>query len=212
MGIFRKNSTSSQNSGGDDRKVRLTKEDAQNYKIRTGSVHDPILQAVNEAQPFEEAETSFENQQVSENGIPQANNGNSRLSYQVLATNGKLQDVFGNPITKPDISNPTRSRDERPLDTIRSFEYAITGDLSFRDRLETDQFGFRPRPDFPKFGNGNPYSQQQQQQQQPGNYNQAPTHSFSGDQDAFEQGVYQAPQKADTDQKKKKRGLFGKKK
>ena len=29
------------------------------------------------------------------------------------------------------MSNPTRSRNERPLDTIRGFEYAITGDVSF---------------------------------------------------------------------------------
>lgn len=37
------------------------------------------------------------------------------------------KDVQGNPIVEPDRSNPTRSRWERPLDTIRSFEAAIDG-------------------------------------------------------------------------------------
>lgn len=35
------------------------------------------------------------------------------------------RDHLGNPIADPDRSNPTRSRWERPLDTIRSFEAAI---------------------------------------------------------------------------------------
>ncbi|EMF10602.1 uncharacterized protein SEPMUDRAFT_150650 [Sphaerulina musiva SO2202] len=35
------------------------------------------------------------------------------------------RDVNGNLITDPDLSNPTRPRMERPLDTIRSFEAAI---------------------------------------------------------------------------------------
>jgi hypothetical protein len=37
------------------------------------------------------------------------------------------KDQYGNPITDPDWSNPTRPRFERPLDTIRSFEAAIYG-------------------------------------------------------------------------------------
>ncbi|ORY80330.1 hypothetical protein BCR37DRAFT_330834, partial [Protomyces lactucae-debilis] len=32
------------------------------------------------------------------------------------------KDVYGRHIDQPDLSNPTRSRFERPLDTIRSFE------------------------------------------------------------------------------------------
>nr|ADO29925.1 hypothetical protein PP103 [Penicillium paxilli] len=35
------------------------------------------------------------------------------------------KDRSGNLITDPDLSNPTRNRLERPLDTIRSFEAAI---------------------------------------------------------------------------------------
>lgn len=37
------------------------------------------------------------------------------------------KDVYGNDITEPDLSNPTRSRHERPLDTIRQFESAAYG-------------------------------------------------------------------------------------
>lgn len=39
------------------------------------------------------------------------------------------RDNQGNPIADPDRSNPTRSRWERPLDTIRSFEAAIDGNF-----------------------------------------------------------------------------------
>ncbi|KAF9879794.1 hypothetical protein CkaCkLH20_02605 [Colletotrichum karsti] len=44
------------------------------------------------------------------------------------------KDGLGNPIAEPDRSNPTRSRWERPLDTIRSFEAAIDGGYRDRDR------------------------------------------------------------------------------
>ncbi|KAI4141509.1 MAG: hypothetical protein LQ340_007623 [Diploschistes diacapsis] len=43
-----------------------------------------------------------------------------------------FNDQFGNPITDPDRSNPTRPRLERPLDTIRSFEAAIDGSYNQR--------------------------------------------------------------------------------
>lgn len=192
MGIFRKSSTASNGSGG-SAKIQITKDDVKNYKIRTGQVHDPILAAVNEQQPFQAA---ADDQLLDEANI-------SRNSY--TAGPAGLYDVFGKPISRPDISNPTRSRDERPLDTIRSFEYSITGDLSYRDRLETDTLGFRVRQDFPKFSNGNPYGNPNNE------YSQAPVHSFSNNGEAFEQGVYQAPVKAEGE-KKKKRGLFGRKK
>jgi hypothetical protein len=42
------------------------------------------------------------------------------------------KDQFGNVITDPDLSNPTRPRLERPLDTIRSFEAAIYGTYTGR--------------------------------------------------------------------------------
>lgn len=40
------------------------------------------------------------------------------------------RDANGNPIADPDRSNPTRSRWERPLDTIRAFEAAIDGNYA----------------------------------------------------------------------------------
>lgn len=128
MGLFRKNSNASQHSGGSGgkpAKLQITKDDERAYKVRTGSVHDPILQAVNEAQPFEEAALD---QQLEGN----SNSSLTRQSYNMMASNGGFYDVFGKPIHQPDISNPTRARDERPLDTIRGFEYSITGDLSIK--------------------------------------------------------------------------------
>ncbi|KAI0890733.1 uncharacterized protein GGS22DRAFT_17762 [Annulohypoxylon maeteangense] len=48
------------------------------------------------------------------------------------------KDVYGNPITDPDRSNPTRSRLERPLDTIRGFEAAIDGGYNRNSILRSD--------------------------------------------------------------------------
>jgi len=48
------------------------------------------------------------------------------------------RDSQGNPIADPDRSNPTRSRWERPLDTIRSFEAAIDGNYSRKSYIRTD--------------------------------------------------------------------------
>ncbi|CEJ82198.1 hypothetical protein VHEMI02277 [[Torrubiella] hemipterigena] len=48
------------------------------------------------------------------------------------------KDAFGNPIAEPDRSNPTRSRWERPLDTIRSFEAAIDGGYSRKSVYGSD--------------------------------------------------------------------------
>ncbi|KAG8623212.1 hypothetical protein KVT40_008188 [Elsinoe batatas] len=46
--------------------------------------------------------------------------------------NIQAKDAQGNAIAEPDLSNPTRPRWERPLDTIRSFEKAIDGEYSRR--------------------------------------------------------------------------------
>lgn len=43
------------------------------------------------------------------------------------------------PAADPDRSNPTRSRWERPLDTIRSFEAAIDGNYSRKSYMRTGQ-------------------------------------------------------------------------
>ncbi|CRK31071.1 hypothetical protein BN1708_018623, partial [Verticillium longisporum] len=47
------------------------------------------------------------------------------------------RDSYGNAIADPDRSNPTRSRWERPLDTIRSFEAAIDGGYSRKSMIRS---------------------------------------------------------------------------
>jgi len=58
-------------------------------------------------------------------------------------------DVNGNPIAEPDLSNPTRSRWERPLDTIRAFEAAIDGEYKRRSQAvradQSDMNGYASR-------------------------------------------------------------------
>ncbi|KAI1082954.1 hypothetical protein F5B20DRAFT_597166 [Whalleya microplaca] len=56
----------------------------------------------------------------------EATTGAMRTSLRLL----QHKDSNGNPISDPDRSNPTRSKWERPLDTIRSFEAAIDGEYS----------------------------------------------------------------------------------
>jgi hypothetical protein len=75
---------------------------------------------------------------------------------------GTYCDVYGNPISThgsfvrnrnvdanrcptadPDLSNPTRRRTERPLETIRSFEAAIDGEYN---RKRRESVMFRPGP------------------------------------------------------------------
>lgn len=77
------------------------------------------------------------------------------------------KDPSGNPIADPDKSNPTRSRWERPLDTIRSFEAAIDGGYSRKSlhRSETDSVAqwnrrssYNPTPQ-PRFQRDSYYSQ-----------------------------------------------------
>ncbi|KAA8892862.1 hypothetical protein FN846DRAFT_609193 [Sphaerosporella brunnea] len=46
------------------------------------------------------------------------------------------QDIYGRPIAEPDLTNPTRSRWERPLDTIRSFQESI--DRGYRQSTYED--------------------------------------------------------------------------
>ncbi|EKG22394.1 hypothetical protein MPH_00255 [Macrophomina phaseolina MS6] len=48
------------------------------------------------------------------------------------------KDVDGSPIPEPDLSNPTRSRWERPLDTIRKFEAQIDGEYRRRTGARTE--------------------------------------------------------------------------
>ncbi|CEP64033.1 DUF2406 domain-containing protein LALA0_S10e00694g [Lachancea lanzarotensis] len=185
MGIFGKTHHESPTKHGHAPDVKLTKED--HFKFRASSVHDPVLEAVQEAQPFEQAADTSQD------------DPNRQSYYSGEHGDNHPRDVFGQAIQQPDISNPTRSRDERPLDTIRGFEYSISGDPSWGQRLETQQYGFQVRPGFPQFGNADPSGLN-------------PSHQpyLMG-----EQAVYTAPAPnlgGEGEKKKKKRGLFGRKK
>ncbi len=179
--VSRKKRNSTNGSNIPMNKIKLTKEDQKHFKTRSGDVHDPVLSAMNEAQPFEQNQA--ESKQVS-------------IGQYVL--NNQIADVFGDTIAEPDISNPTRSRNERPLDTIRKFEYAISGDLGYRDLLETNKYGFQPRNGFIA-GFDNPYG--------------STNHVRSNPSTTFTAPVYQAPPINSADEKKKKkRSFFGRKK
>lgn len=157
-------------------------------KLDASNIHDPILTAVNEAQPFEEAnQAQFQRKQ----------------SY-LLQGSGDLKDIFGNRINQADVLNPTRSRNERPLDTIRGFEYAITGDNSYREQLETYRLGWGFHEDFAhnnlavQDGGNADYSR--------------PVAAFGGSQQVYQAANYSASSLKPEAQQKKKRGLFGRKK
>lgn len=157
------------------------------------NIHDPILTAVNEAQPFEEANANYADHR--------------RPSYlsQDLAD---LKDIFGQRIQSADMLNPTRNRNERPLDTIRGFEYAITGDLTYREQLESNRLGWGFHEDF-SYYNLSGHDDDAGQAQNPG-YSR-PVASFSGgDQPMYQAANYSALSL--NPEKKKKKGLFGRKK
>lgn len=173
MVALRRNSTKKKKTNSID--LTITKEDEQRMKYTTKE--SQLLNAVNEEQPFQEA-TGHSN--------------TNRQSMAMFFANRKNNvDSFGIPISQPDVSNPSRNRDERPLDTIRSFEYAITGDNFYKEHIETPRLGFRPRPEFPLF-TSNVYA------------SNPPAASYS-------QPVY-TPPPAPKEEPKKKRGLFGRKK
>lgn len=188
MGIFRKSSNAKEqdHQRTPSGEMKITKEERQNLKVRTATVHDPILEAVQEAQPFEQAADTFQD----------------NINRQSYVPTGHLVDIFGQRIQQPDISNPTRARDERPLDTIRGFEYAISGDPTWSQQLETSQYGFRVRPGFQSFA--------------PTSNGQSQNMNMNMNMNSYqEQGVYQAPTSqgdGEERKKKKKRGLFSRKK
>lgn len=121
---------------------KITKEDEKRMKMRSQNLHDPILTAMNNAQPYEEMNV---HQRTSSLG------------------DGVLNDVFGRPIVNPDVSNPSRDRDERPLDTIRAFEYSVSQHPAIPDQLETHTLGWGVRDDYP-LSNGQIPPQMNQQQ------------------------------------------------
>lgn len=96
----------------------------------------------------------------------------------------QYKDRFGNPITEPDLSNPTRHRFERPLETIRSFEAAISGTYSQRRQSyvradESTQGGYsRPDSYIAGGGQGNGYNRGYDMNGQYGRGNQSRPDSY----------------------------------
>ncbi|RAQ54970.1 hypothetical protein AFGD_009521 [Aspergillus flavus] len=101
-------SDKSSNSGSN--KIRLTESAEEKHKRSLHTKADPMV-AMSEAQPMLVA-----------------------LEKSTIGSLREMQhkDQYGNVITDPDLSNPTRPRLERPLDTIRSFEAAIYGSYNSR--------------------------------------------------------------------------------
>ncbi|PWY92755.1 hypothetical protein BO70DRAFT_403084 [Aspergillus heteromorphus CBS 117.55] len=145
-------STTSGNSK--TKKLHLTESSEEKHRRNLHSKADPMV-AMSEAQPNLVA-------------LEQSTLGSLRTMQH--------KDQYGNVITDPDLSNPTRPRFERPLDTIRSFEAAIYGTYSSRpasyvrtaqnghsNRGHHDQGGYHngrgaySRPDsYAENGNGQP--------------------------------------------------------
>ncbi|KAL7927461.1 hypothetical protein ACQKWADRAFT_4221 [Trichoderma austrokoningii] len=98
-------------------KIDLHETHAEKDSRRLHSKADPTL-AMNEAEPSVEA-------------VMAATSLSPLRSIQ-------HKDAYGNVIADPDLSNPTRNRWERPLDTIRSFEAAIEGDYARRSMYRSD--------------------------------------------------------------------------
>ncbi|KAI5954992.1 hypothetical protein KGF54_001553 [Candida jiufengensis] len=202
MAIFRsKSSNKTPQQGNID--IKITSKDQEHYKVHTANVHDPILTAVNEEQPFEQA--------------AHRPDGDRRPSYLSNDSND-LKDIFGQPIKNYDMSNPTRNRNERPLDTIRGFEYAITGDVTYRDQLESNRLGWGFHEDFPYYNlNGQSRNQQDYNNNNGGigeiGNSGRPIINFD-EQPVYQAGNYSASSlQADGGKKqKKKKGLFGRKK
>lgn len=165
---------------------------SKEYKMHTANIHDPILSAVNEAQPFEQAAD---------------HTAHRRPSYLSNESN-ELKDIFGQSIRQGDMSNPTRSRNERPLDTIRGFEYAITGDLGYRDQLETNRLGWGFHEDF-SHQNLNP-----DYQPEPASSGRPAINFNDYEQPMYANQNYSASSLKQKNEKKskKKGGLFGRKK
>ncbi|KAF6808264.1 hypothetical protein CMUS01_13936 [Colletotrichum musicola] len=110
-------SNKSHKSSGSNHKIELHETPEEKEAKRLHTKADPTV-AMSEAEPLSIAAV-------------QAMTKSSLAPLRAI----QHKDNLGNPIAEPDRSNPTRSRWERPLDTIRSFEAAIDG--NYRDRRKS---------------------------------------------------------------------------
>ncbi|KAI1188859.1 hypothetical protein F5B17DRAFT_241232 [Nemania serpens] len=107
---------SQKSTPGPTHKIDLTETSAEKEAKRLHSKADPTM-ALSEREPAMEAQT---------------------LSARPPLRAIQHKDLNGNPIADPDRSNPTRSRWERPLDTIRGFEAAIDGGYNRKSFYKPD--------------------------------------------------------------------------
>ncbi|KAI0007482.1 hypothetical protein F4779DRAFT_619563 [Xylariaceae sp. FL0662B] len=105
---FSFHSEKSHKSSNSHHKIDLHETSAEKEAKRLHGTADPRA-ALNDLEPAMQAQ--------------EATTGAMRTSLRSL----QHKDSYGNPITDPDRSNPTRNKWERPLDTIRGFEAAIDG-------------------------------------------------------------------------------------
>lgn len=111
---------SRKSSGSSGHKIDLHETHEEKQARRLNSKADPSM-AITEAEPSAVA-----------SGVR-----SSLASIRAI----QHKDNQGNPIADPDRSNPTRSRWERPLDTIRSFEAAIDGNYSRKSYMRSESDG-----------------------------------------------------------------------
>ncbi|KAJ5119034.1 hypothetical protein N7448_010743 [Penicillium atrosanguineum] len=106
-------------SGNSGHKSQLSESSEEKHRRNLHTKADPTI-AMNELQPMAVA-------------LEKSNMGSLREMEH--------KDQFGNVITDPDWSNPTRPRFERPLDTIKAFEAAIYGTYSSNRQsyIKTDE-------------------------------------------------------------------------
>ncbi|CAG8163957.1 hypothetical protein PENNAL_c0056G11674 [Penicillium nalgiovense] len=105
---FSVKSGNSDKSGSTSHKRGFSESSEEKARRNLHTKADPLI-AMNEMQPMTVA-------------LEKSNLGSLREI--------QFKDQYGNVITDPDLSNPTRPRFERPLDTIRSFEAAINSSYS----------------------------------------------------------------------------------
>ncbi|TPR08629.1 Aminopeptidase I zinc metalloprotease (M18) family protein [Aspergillus niger] len=129
---FGAKSDRSQRSSNSSKRPQISETSDEKHRRQLHSKADPMV-AMSEAQPNLVA-------------LEQSTLGSLRTMQH--------KDQYGNIITDPDLSNPTRPRFERPLETIRSFEAAIYGTYSSRPAsyVRTESTPATPGPEHSRRG------------------------------------------------------------
>ncbi|KAF2234525.1 hypothetical protein EV356DRAFT_532834 [Viridothelium virens] len=118
---FRSNKSDSSSNSKPKVDLQETDADKRRWHMKEGTKANPNT-AIDEAQP-----AAVANQRSTMDSVRSV----------------EWKDSTGNVISDPDLSNPSRSRWERPLDTIRSFEAAIDGQHKKRQSIvRTESEGF----------------------------------------------------------------------